>query len=55
MDLTVSVNQNETYSNTIKDSISWSKAQDSALESVSTSMLRIRSLIQSSANGNSRQ
>jgi flagellar hook-associated protein 3 FlgL len=46
----VSLNQNKTYNNTIKDSISWTKAQDSALESVSTSMLRIRSLVQSSAN-----
>ena len=50
MDLNVSLNQNKTYNNTIKDSISWTKAQDSALESVSTSMLRIRSLVQSSAN-----
>ena len=32
MDLNVSLNQNKTYNNTIKDSISWTKAQDSALE-----------------------
>lgn len=50
MDLTVSLSKNETYSNTIADSISWTQAQDSTLDSVSTSMLRIRSLIQSSAN-----
>ncbi|WP_461198982.1 flagellar hook-associated protein FlgL [Enterococcus sp. N249-2] len=50
MDLNVSLSKNETYSNTIADSISWTKAQDATLDSVSTSMLRIRSLIQSSAN-----
>lgn len=51
MNLTGSINQNATFGSTIKDSISWSKVQDSTLDNVSKSMLRIRSLIQSSANG----
>lgn len=50
MNLTGSINQNATFGSTIKDSISWSKVQDSTLDNVSKSMLRIRSLIQSSAN-----
>ena len=48
MNLNVSQAQNKTYAQEIKDSISWSNTQDSALDSVSTSMHRIRTLIQAS-------
>ena len=51
MDLTKALAQNKTYGNTISDSQSWTQTQDSALSSVSTALTRIRSLIQSSANG----
>lgn len=51
IDLNTSISQNKTFGETIKDGISWVNTQDSALEAVSNSMLRIRSLIQSSANG----
>ncbi|MBM7544763.1 flagellar hook-associated protein 3 FlgL [Weissella beninensis] len=51
MDYTKALAQNKTYGNTISDSQSWTQTQDSALSSVSTALTRIRSLIQSSANG----
>lgn len=51
MALSTALNQNKSFSNTIKDANNWTQTQDSALAGVSTQMLRIRSLIQSSANG----
>lgn len=51
IDLNSSISRNQTFGQTIKDSLSWVNTQDSALEAVGNSMLRIRSLIQSSANG----
>lgn len=48
MNLNVSIAQNKTYAQEIKDSISWSNTQDSALDSVGKSMHRIRDLIQAS-------
>jgi flagellar hook-associated protein 3 FlgL len=39
------------YGNTIQDGVSWDQMQDSALSSISDVMLRMRDLIQSSANG----
>lgn len=51
IDLNSSISQNQTFGQTIKDSLSWVNTQDSSLEAVGNSMLRIRSLIQSSANG----
>lgn len=50
MNFNVAIDRNETQALEIKDSISWSNSQDSVLASVSDSMLRIRNLIQSSAN-----
>lgn len=50
MNFNVAIDRNETQALEIKDSISWSNSQDSVLASVSDSMLRIRTLIQSSAN-----
>ncbi|KRL37600.1 flagellar hook associated protein [Liquorilactobacillus aquaticus DSM 21051] len=50
MDLNVSLAQNKTYASTISDGISWSQTQYSALSGVTTSMQRISTLIQSSAN-----
>lgn len=50
LNLNVSIDQNKVYGQTIKDSISWSNTQDSTLDSVGQSMLRIRALIQSSAS-----
>lgn len=51
IDLNSSISRNQTFGQTIKDSLSWVNTQDSSLEAVGNSMLRIRSLIQSSANG----
>lgn len=51
IDLNTSISRNQTFGQTIKDSLSWVNTQDSSLEAVGNSMLRIRSLIQSSANG----
>lgn len=48
INLNVSLGKNATYSQEIKDSISWSNTQDGALESVSSSMNRIRTLMQAS-------
>ncbi|MHC5269575.1 flagellin N-terminal helical domain-containing protein [Enterococcus sp. LJL98] len=48
INLNVSLGQNATYAQEIKDSISWSNTQDSALGSVGESMNRIRTLIQAS-------
>lgn len=48
INLNVSLGKNATYAQEIKDGISWSNTQDGALESVSNSMNRIRSLIQAS-------
>lgn len=50
LDLNVSISQNKTYGQTISDSTQWSQTQDSALDNVSTLMLNIRNLIESSAN-----
>lgn len=50
LDLNVSIAQNKTYGQTISDSTQWSRTQDSALDNVSTLMLNIRDLIESSAN-----
>jgi flagellar hook-associated protein 3 FlgL len=46
-----SIDQNAMYGNTIQDGVSWDQMQDSALSSISDVMLRMRDLIQSSANG----
>ena len=48
INLNVSLGKNATYAQEIKDSISWSNTQDGALESVSSSMNRIRTLMQAS-------
>lgn len=48
INLNVSLDKNKTYAQEIKDSVSWSNTQDSALSNVSTSMHRIRDLIQAS-------
>lgn len=53
MDLNNSVAQNSMYSTTISDALSWSQVQDSALSSVSNSLSRIRTLVQSSATATS--
>lgn len=50
MNLNVAIDRNETQNLEIKDAISWSNTQDGILASVSDSMLRIKTLIQSSAN-----
>ncbi|GBG94899.1 flagellar hook-associated protein FlgL [Ligilactobacillus salitolerans] len=50
LDLNVSIAQNKTYGQTISDANQWSRTQDSALDSVSNLMLRVRDLIESSAN-----
>ncbi|MFI3604783.1 flagellar hook-associated protein 3 FlgL [Vagococcus fluvialis] len=46
-----SIVQNEYYNSTIADSMAWGKTQDSALESATDSLHRIRQLIESSATG----
>lgn len=51
MALSSSLTQNKTYANTIKDAINLSQTQDSALSGLSDQMLRIRTLVQASANG----
>lgn len=51
MTLSTALNQNATYSDSIKDALNWSQTQDSALAGIGTQMLRMRTLIQSSANG----
>lgn len=51
MTLSTAINQNASFSNTIKDANNWSQTQDSALAGIGTQMLRIRTLIQASANG----
>lgn len=48
INLNVSLGKNATYAQEIKDSISWSNTQDGALESVSSLMNRIRTLMQAS-------
>lgn len=50
MNLNVALDKNKTYNTEIKDSISWTDTQDGVLDSISNNMLRIRTLIQSSAN-----
>ncbi|KRL02652.1 flagellar hook-associated protein FlgL [Liquorilactobacillus hordei] len=49
MGLNVALDQNQMYSKTINDAISWTQVQDSALNDAGTTMLRIRTLVQSSA------
>ncbi|ULQ48780.1 flagellar hook-associated protein FlgL [Liquorilactobacillus nagelii] len=51
INLNTSIDQNAMYGNTIQDGVSWNQMQDSALSSISDVMLRMRDLIQSSANG----
>src|SRR5699024_6539942 len=51
IDLNNSINQNEKYQNTINDAIDWTNVQDSALGQASKSLGRIRTLMQSAANG----
>lgn len=51
IDLNNSITLNEEYLNTIDDSIDWTNVQDSALGQASDSLARIRTLIQSAANG----
>lgn len=51
IDLNNSITQNEQYLNTIDDAIDWTNVQDSALGQASNSLSRIRTLIQSAANG----
>jgi flagellar hook-associated protein 3 FlgL len=51
INLNTSIDQNAMYGNTIQDGVSWDQMQDSALSSISDVMLRMRDLIQSSANG----
>lgn len=53
MNLNVALDKNKTYNTEIKDSISWTDTQDGVLDTISNNMLRIRTLIQSSANGTS--
>lgn len=50
MNLNVAIDRNKTQNLEIKDAISWSNTQDGILASVSDLMLRIKTLIQSSAN-----
>ncbi|MDN7145723.1 flagellar hook-associated protein FlgL [Liquorilactobacillus mali] len=50
MNLKDLISQNESDSSTISDSLTWTETQDSALSDVNTAMLRIKTLIQSSAN-----
>ncbi|MFT8948840.1 MAG: flagellar hook-associated protein FlgL [Liquorilactobacillus hordei] len=49
MGLNVALDQNQMYSKTINDAVSWTQVQDSALNDAGTTMLRIRTLVQSSA------
>src|SRR5699024_7934292 len=51
IDLNNSINLNEKYQNTINDAIDWTNVQDSALGQASKSLGRIRTLMQSAANG----
>lgn len=51
IDLNNSINLNEKYQNTINDAIDWTNVQDSALGQASKSFGRIRTLMQSAANG----
>jgi flagellar hook-associated protein 3 FlgL len=51
INLNTSIDQNAMYGDTIQDGISWNQMQDSALSSISDVMLRMRDLIQNSANG----
>ncbi|KRL42102.1 flagellar hook-associated protein FlgL [Liquorilactobacillus nagelii] len=51
INLNTSIDQNAMYGDTIQDGVSWNQMQDSALSSISDVMLRMRDLIQSSANG----
>lgn len=51
LDLKDNIIQNERYLGTIDDAIDWTNVQDSALEQASNSLGRIRTLIQSAANG----
>lgn len=51
LNLNNSLIQNDQYKTTINDAIQWTNVQDSALSSATASMQRIRTLIQSSANG----
>ena len=51
IDLNNSITLNGEYLNTIDDAIDWTNIQDSALGQASNSLARIRTLIQSAANG----
>jgi len=51
LDLNNSITLNEKYQDTIDDAIDWTNVQDAALGQASNSLARIRTLIQSAANG----
>ena len=51
LDLNDGISQNNKYIGTINDAIDWTNVQDSALEQANNSLGRIRTLIQSAANG----
>lgn len=51
LDLNNNITQNESYLTTIDEAIDWTNVQDAALGQASNSLGRIRTLIQSAANG----
>lgn len=51
MNLNNSIIQNDNYLNTIEDAIDWTNVQDAALGQASNAIGRIRTLVQSAANG----
>lgn len=51
LDLNNSITQNESYLTTIEEAIDWTNVQDAALGQATNSLGRIRTLIQSAANG----
>ncbi|SEK21477.1 flagellar hook-associated protein 3 FlgL [Carnobacterium iners] len=51
LDLNNTIIQNDQYKTTISDAVQWTNVQDSALSSTTKSLQRIKTLIQSSANG----
>ncbi|MFT8884310.1 MAG: flagellar hook-associated protein FlgL [Liquorilactobacillus hordei] len=53
MGLNVALDQNKMYSKTISDAESWTQVQDSVLDDASTTMSRIRTLVQSSSTATS--
>ncbi|KRM88614.1 flagellar hook-associated protein FlgL [Liquorilactobacillus vini] len=51
INLKSAVAENSMYASTISSATSWNEAQDSALESISDVMLRMRTLVEEAANG----